>query len=56
MKVRNHPEYKLWEDNFMDMVKLGKDYRGRGYTYWKDDECLPQYLKDNKTKWQKLFL
>jgi beta-1,4-mannosyl-glycoprotein beta-1,4-N-acetylglucosaminyltransferase len=56
MKVRNHPEYKLWEDNFMDMVKSGKDYRGRGYTYWKDDECLPQYLKDNKTKWQKLFL
>lgn len=56
MAVRKHPEYDRWEQSFKDRVNNNEDYRGRGYTYWIDNDNLPQYLIDNRTKWGKFFL
>lgn len=51
----NHPEYNEWIKSIEYCVENNLDYRGRDFTYWIDEESLPQYLKDNKDKWIKLF-
>lgn len=51
----NHPEYNGWVDTIEERVNNNIDYRGRGYSYSIDEDSLPQYLKDNKTKWIHLF-
>jgi beta-1,4-mannosyl-glycoprotein beta-1,4-N-acetylglucosaminyltransferase len=51
----NHPEYNGWISTIEERVKNNQDYRGRGFTYWTDEESLPQYLKDNKQTWIRLF-
>jgi len=52
----NHTEYKVWEKTIEERVRNNKDYRGRDFKFWTDESDLPQYLKDNKEKWQHLFL
>lgn len=36
-------------------MKHGVDFAGRGFNLWVSEEELPQYLKDNKTKYAHLF-
>ena len=54
MQDRPHPEYTQWLAGLEDAIKNNRDYRGRGYTYWIDDN-LPPYLIENKEKWIKQF-
>lgn len=51
----NHPEYNGWVNTIEERVKNNIDYRGRGYSYWIDEESLPTYLKENKNRWINLF-
>ena len=53
MQNRPHPEYTQWLSNFEKSVKEGKDYRGRGYIYWKGED-LPDYIKQEK--WTQFLL
>ncbi len=51
----NHPEYANWIPSLIDRVKKNKDYRGRVFRYWTDESELPQYILENKGKYEKLF-
>ena len=35
---------------------MNKDYRGRNYSYWIENNKLPLYIKENKNKWPLSFI
>ena len=51
-----HTEYNDWIATMDDRVKNLQDYRGRDFKFWKSEEELPKYIKDNKERWKNLFL
>jgi len=55
MTRRTHPEYNRWIKDFSENVRSFRDYRGRDYKYWLDDENLPEFLLANKKKYAQSF-
>ncbi len=41
-------------DNGLDFLRRARDYEGKPFTFWVDESNWPQYLKDNKEKYQHL--
>ena len=49
----NTPEVK---DNLEERIKRNQDYVGRNFTFWKDESDWPEYLKNNKDKYNHLLI
>lgn len=56
MTRRRHPEYDRWINNFGVNVSAVKDYRGRDFKYWVDNDNLPRFLLLNRSRFSSSFL
>jgi beta-1,4-mannosyl-glycoprotein beta-1,4-N-acetylglucosaminyltransferase len=53
----DHQEVNIpWvKDGMSDRLEQNVDFLGRGFQFWVDESQLPQYLIDNKERWQHLW-
>lgn len=53
----DHQEVNIpWvKDGLSERMELNVDFLGRGFKFWVDDSQLPDYLKDNKDKYARLW-
>jgi beta-1,4-mannosyl-glycoprotein beta-1,4-N-acetylglucosaminyltransferase len=65
LEAYDHQEFNIEniKQSIEEKIKNGEDYvgrkvdwQGKPFTMWKSEVDLPQYLKDNKNIWIKLFL
>jgi beta-1,4-mannosyl-glycoprotein beta-1,4-N-acetylglucosaminyltransferase len=52
---QNHPEYNIYIETIDLKVNSNLDYAGRNLKYWTDESDLPEYLLNDKARWQHLF-
>lgn len=58
MESYSHQEFnnEQIKSKIEEHIKNNTDFLHRGFSLWKDESDLPEYILNNKTKWQHLLL